>query len=126
MPRSLKVARYPQHLFDLLNIRLPHFIILDTEKQAQKLRFQIWGFRDALANENHPGAAKIDAMLLRVDGPRLIIEARDNADANIAAQIRAALPQSAPTEVETPSAPKPQSHMEDFLTRYMRGDKRRE
>jgi len=121
MPRSLNIARYPQHLFDLLSLTLPQTLHLSTKREAERLRFQIWGFRDALAHAQHPGAAQIDAMLLRIEGAALVIEARDDTDAHIAAQLRQAqLPPPLPPSPPPPADPLSQPTHEATLARWLK------
>lgn len=137
MPTSKKVGKYGAYFFDLLNVtkeRLPLVFDCETPARAKQRRLQIYGFIEALRKEGHPGVATLDGFLLRVDGPMLIIEDRDND--SFGQMIAAALAQQ-PIRAEalpvTPAAVEEHVHAtelrsglsehEKALERYLQKDK---
>lgn len=129
MPMSKKVARYPAPLFDLLKItkeQLPIVINCETKAKAMQKRLQIYGFTEALRNERHPGCILLDALLLKVDGPMLIIEDRDTYDSAFAQGLTAAVnaPVTPTSSERTQTAPAPASGSahDSAIARYLGKD----
>lgn len=119
MPASKKLSKYPGHYLDLLTAQLPLFVQFETKQKAQRERFQIYGFIEAMRIAQHPQVHLLDAMQFKVDGPFLVIEHRDDPGVNpLAAALKQQTLSPSSSVPEARSAPKPSAH-ETVLERYL-------
>lgn len=81
MPRARKIAAYPIEYFDLFQSALDHeeevVIELPDKKEAHNTRLDLYSFRKSLELEKHVFARPSLAVVIRVEGNKVLLQGRD-------------------------------------------------